>query len=421
MPPSTDTPEDPGIPLPSEALLRSYALWGDQPWEAPEVPSPGLLRAWAESRLHHPDLDAQIAASVNCERTLPLLDLLEAEESLLVPEASPVLPAPAPEYGRPDPLPQPGQLWSTRSAVEQRLDGVSATRWTFDPVPVLLVCCPLEFPDGDRVWRAVAVSPSGNWPEFCRVADDVEIHAGAAGHWVAHLWLEYPLSECQLSQMVGRISNDLLSHLAELGAGRPEGDPLEFEDAGASLLSDDALRECDRLMARCAFLPMTADARRASREWMEELWETIDLVPQEALETSCLQVERQVLLPQAGGIAANTSQAVIFRGSAKAFAAALASGSPDLPTATSVDLLLLRDDPSGDTSEPVAQWDLTSLHLAGATNFIVLDPAGRKMLAHGRVRDDIATVTGRFFRSLREARERSSKWLLVVCQPPAGE
>lgn len=266
----TESPQPDSNPSFSPQALRSVELWQD-PFEAPDVPPVDMLRDWLAGKRFEPWLEAQIRGSVNCQRALAALDDEEEVQEdvsqelldrlLSIPVQAPLPPA-ASRARIPGP-PVVGELRATRGRVEQFRQGVDTWTQTFSPVPVLLLSGPHDR-GLDRVWRAVAATEALEWPAEWRSEEDIPVQDSAGDQWIAHLWLEYPVSDSQLAGSLGAVDEPTCSRLYQLGAARPEGDAPDLSE---EVLESEALLMRDRLLARCAFLPMTADARLAQWEF----------------------------------------------------------------------------------------------------------------------------------------------------------
>ena len=400
----------------SPAYARSLELWPD-PFDAPEVPSPGILHAWKQGGIRDADLSAQIAGSVDCGRALLVAELLEPES----PEVAGVLPALRPEG--PAQHPKPGELWTTRRAVEAFVDDVPhCRRWTFSPVSVLLLNGP-HAGDDDRLWRAVAVSSL--WPEDERNASDIPVEAAGAT-FIAHRWLEYPVSESQLHACIGTVSGETLASLEK-------AEPVIPEESV----------EIARLLAKCAFLPATADARRLQREWWTEQAELLGLayepvssgdrqsVPARRLFRSTRPVEVKV----ADAIAARvplpartpgsmTSVALVLRGHLRSFTRGdIASQLDQASPPSSSGILLEPSEKTAFSGPAFAQWDVSALHLPAQIPtllFVVLSPTRREILATGHVRNGIATATDCDWVACQPVIDRWEEWVLLVFAPPVA-
>lgn len=418
---SKPTPASQSSPRFSREYVASLEYWPD-PWEAPEVPPPALLSAWEEGTVTDADLDAQVGESINCMRALQLLALGFMEEGVGdLGLHLPVLRAEGPAT-----TPQAGQLWTTRSAVEAFADGVPyRRRWTFDPVSVLLLSGP-AVTENDRIWRVAVITPEGNWPEEWRGSRDRSVVAhlgGEAAAYVAHLWLEYPVSESQLHATFGEVAPGTLQAVWTA----PEG------EAGSAEEDEEGRMARERLLARASFLPMTADARRATREWWQGQWDLLGLVAVETGESVAAgrwhfhaetppaeAVRKQIHLVLAH--AAHTpgilaSQAIAMQGRPEDLAREdVPSLLQQLKRAVSAPILLQPGETTAFSGLGFAQWDVAALDLPGDCShpFVVLSPGLDRILAVGRVIDGVASAPGCDWEECKKVCDRWSDWVLVV-------
>lgn len=276
-------------PATTEALLlEAIRLWSE-PDEAPEVPPETVLRRFlAAPETLTPDLVEQIRRSINCARALERLRRATVAEpaafdAAFLARLRQAMPAagsraasgsPADAAGAPPvdgPRPAAAQIWTTGSRVEHWSGERFGWRWTFRPPTVVLVDDGREMPWDDTVFRAVPLTPEPLWPSHMVAEDEVTLAVPGAGTFVAHLWLNYPVSACQLAACLGTLPEREREVLDVGLAAVAEGLPLMPADrAGAPLdprFDSDTLLERERLHACAAWLPATADSRR---EW----WET---------------------------------------------------------------------------------------------------------------------------------------------------
>ena len=432
--PATDELASDGL---AALFERSAGLW-ESPWDAPEVPPRARLRAWLDGEALEPHLVQQITESPNALAALDelrlatplpqtvtarLLDRLREIEKAAAPAAPPTASSPKVLM----PACQPGSLCRTRGQVE--IGSAELTlRQTFDPVPVLLISGPHER-GYDCVWRAVAISPAGSWPQDLRTPQDVEI-ADTAGHaWVAHLDMEYPVSQDQLHAAFAEVASPVLARLQELGAGWPEGAAPESE-----ALATQVQLARERLLARCAFLPMTADARRLRAEWWQE---QVDLLQQAEVEAVAPANRRSGVTQMTRALPARLHEEL----SHLALAARDASGWSDphtsqaivLPNAVDLMRRRLREElllkgsntiqadlpPSEDTAlagSAFAQWNVASLGVDRSRTlpFVVVSPDRHAILATGLVRGGVATALSCDWSAAEPLLDQLRDWLLVI-------
>ena len=401
----------------SPAYARSLELWPD-PFDASEVPPPGILHAWKQGGIRDADLSAQIGGSVDCGRALLVAELLEPESPE---DDAGVLPALRPEG--PAQNPKPGELWTTRRAVEAFVDGVPhCRRWTFSPVSVLLLNGP-HAAANDRVWRAIAVSSL--WPEDERNASDIPVEAAGAT-FIAHRWLEYPVSESQLHACIGIVSGETLASLEK-------AEPVMPEESV----------EIARLLARCAFLPATADARRLLLDWQAEQAELLGLAyepvasgeRQPAVGRRIFHTTRRIETAVSEVVAAHlplaartpgsmTSVALVLRGHLRSFTREdIASQLDQACPSASSNILLEPSEKTAFAGPAFAQWDVSALHLPAQMPtllFVVLSPTRREILATGHVRNGIATAVDCDWEACQPVIERWEEWVLLVFAPPVA-
>ncbi|MBT3191070.1 MAG: hypothetical protein HN341_00795 [Verrucomicrobia bacterium] len=271
-------------------VREAIRLWPDAS-EAPEVPTESTLRQFlASPEKLDPDLVDQIQGSVNCARVLEKLrqqpvssePLSSKEMSFLAQlrarSSRPQVNGHEPRHSAPDGAliaavcPAFGQVWTTRSRVEACwIGGRMVSRWTYQPQSVVLVSAGQDVPWDDTIFRASPVSPRELWGDDILADDELVFRFPTGDELVAHLWLGYPVSACQLAACIGTLPEEEQERL-ELGlAATEENLPLAPED-GAGLPLDplrdvEALLARERLQVRAGWLPATADARR---EWWEE-------------------------------------------------------------------------------------------------------------------------------------------------------
>lgn len=273
-----------------QACRESIRLWPN-PEAAPDVPPENVLRRFLEAPDDlAPDLAEQIRRSPNCRRALDRLAVSESdggadavldaefcqklretlvdsvkqqadkdgEQSVTEPKASF---APA-EFG---------QIWTTRSEVEIWDGERLGRRWTFSPPSVLVVRQAREMPWDDSVLRVVPVTPSALWPEEWIADDEMSPRLPGVDSFVAHLWLNYPMSRCQLAGYLGVLPEEGIEALRLGLAALDEGLPIPPDEQGGLPLDPiwdaDVILERERLHTRAAWLSATADARRL---WYED-------------------------------------------------------------------------------------------------------------------------------------------------------
>lgn len=257
----------------SRALLHSLRLWSD-PWEAPEVPDPQTLQLYLDAPTQLPPfLRKQIGNSFNCQRALDLLRAdSEQPDSPEEVEWSGIFDSIATAMsGRPENAVRVtvesqskvdfidswavGDIVSTQSLVEHWDGDQMSQRQTYKPCVVLLKRRCGDHPWNDTVFRAVPCSPLDFWPGSCRCEDETLLDLGPHGRWVAHNWLEYPVSAAQLAQRVCSMSFQEIENAPAF----PFNPDLDEPDAPGRL-------ERERLLAIASFLGSTAHARRLQWE-----------------------------------------------------------------------------------------------------------------------------------------------------------
>ncbi len=256
------------------------ALWlWPNPEDAPEVPALDVLRRFASDPAQvDPDLRSQILESINCHRILARWQ--EESPGGLMENGD----EPLPGYNLPDRVPHSssgpslppkgnrcfGELWNTRTDVEIFDSEGFQKRRTAQPPLVLLASAPQSMPWADEIVRAVVASPVELWPEEMLADDEMVLTVEGMGRFVAHFWLNYPLSVSQLSVCRGALTPEDLENFEAGLQAFEEGLPIS-PDLGGGLPLDarqdsDVLRERERLHAFAAYLAYTADAFRA---WWE--------------------------------------------------------------------------------------------------------------------------------------------------------
>jgi hypothetical protein len=406
-------------PSPAPGLADSLLLWPD-PFDDPAVPPEPLLLGCLAAAQLDPDLDQQLAASISAQRASQLLYLtqeaLHPEEDAQRPGAPP-LPEPRPRS--PDGPVSVAQAYTTRRAVEifARAEDLGQRRWTFQPVPVLLVSGPHQPHPLDTLYRAVPLTAADLWPEQWRSPWDVPITTEKAGSYVAHLDLEYPVSVTQLHLPFDTVPVADMERLAERGAGWPEGDALPADPQ----LDEEATLERARLLARCSWLPMTADARR-------EQWEMyLDGVSAlKAAATAVPQTQRLVIT----GAALEDELALAARGVGVATSHAILVNEPpggavgmslgrQMAFAGPGTRVTAETSPSHErfTQAIFAEWDVSNLLPSPhQPRFFCVLNAAKELVATGLVRDSRAQAFG----CEREVAEASlnewQDWCLVIFQ-----
>lgn len=274
-------------------LSEAIRLW-PHPDEAPEVPPESVLRSFlADPGSVDADLAEQIRSSPNCARILESLrrqpePAFRSEHTVFFDqlrritsgagtkrsETNAIAPCEAPRRkGK-----RFGTVWTTRGAVELWTGERMARRFTYRPLTVVIVQEASEMPWDDTLYRAIPLTPALVWPDDWLASDELRLSLPGVDRFAAHLWLEYPVSGCQLDRCLGQLPtcecDNLKVGLAALG----EGLPLTPDEGGGGLLDPERdteiLLERERLHACAAWLAATADARR---EW----WETLNESPVE--------------------------------------------------------------------------------------------------------------------------------------------
>ncbi len=264
---------------------RLRALWGD-PFAAPDMPPRTLLRQWLQTppAEREPWLTAQISSHPLgpdaysllvlepllppapplpplSEKTRALMDQAWAERDRTPRKAAPTPPA----------APARGVLCRSTETLEYFDPDrpLMQERRTWQPPDIILTAGPWA-EEGGPLWRAVVATPAALWPDGLREPDDLPVTTTSGDEWIAHLWLEYPVSEAQIAAALAALDGDSLVALEQAGTALPDGLPLEDPEAEAT--RDPIIQqERDRLMARASFLSATADARRARAEWEVEV------------------------------------------------------------------------------------------------------------------------------------------------------
>ncbi|HMO50098.1 MAG TPA: hypothetical protein PKE26_05195 [Kiritimatiellia bacterium] len=280
----------------SDAARTDYAescrLWPD-PFIAPDVPSRDILHQFrVDPSTLPPDLAEQIVRSVNCRRALAQLapdpvetftpasangglpiESLNAIQRATASTGNQGVPTAEPMFDDKSRI-APGQLWTTSTEVKQFSDDRICTRWIYQPPSVLIVSRPLNVPGDDTICRAVAVSPADLWTEDMIDEDEIRLEGPNGSRWVAHLWLNYPVSTIQLSVCMGALDQTNHDRLLFGLQAHAEGLPLTPSEGGGVPLDPEwdveTLIERDRLISRCSWLSATADASWASHEARQE-------------------------------------------------------------------------------------------------------------------------------------------------------
>ena len=257
------------------ALQRAFRLWPD-PWEAPEVPPRDMLQLYQQGVQNLPPefrtwLPGQIRGSVNCQRALEELRAESKSEHLLhsflspvaevapvelsghisesispVDTTSPKADAPAVPAAMVEPAPD--QVWTTQPRVAHFNGRGMESRYTWQPVNVLLVEAQ-SVGHRETLWRAIPCTPLWVWGEENVGGDEAVIEVADKGEYVAHFTLEFPVHSLQLYSCVG-VAKD-----AELMAGQAQTTP-------------ELALEREQLLDRATWLTATADARL---RWYESL------------------------------------------------------------------------------------------------------------------------------------------------------
>ena len=266
-----------------QSLDQAMRLWPD-PYEAPEVPSKAILRKFLLDPVKlEKDLVDQIKGSINCTRALEQLrrpaeyaskpdwmtDELAANLKHTLANGQPAKkskPTADASFGHRE----FGQIWHSCSEVERWTGSEIAHRWTFRPLDVILVSSAIDMPWDDTIFRAVAVSHAELWPSDMQADDEITITLPDGGRFVVHLWLDYPISACQLAHRIGTLANTECTRLKIGTTAIEEGLALAPRD-GAGLPLDPVqdratMQARQRLHACASWLSATADARR---KWAE--------------------------------------------------------------------------------------------------------------------------------------------------------
>ena len=278
-------------------LTDAIRLWPD-PFDAPDVPDRETLGAYLDNPTGaDPDLAEQLRESVNARRALealrvergdhPASDLLEsiplgqvdAEpdwgaltarlNALLPQQKGTLLP---PRFSEADRFlqPQPGQVWLTTDAVQVWQEGRLVRRRT-NEVPLALITESADrMENGDDVARGVAVSPAAHWPDGWIASDEIRVTTDRQDPYVAHVWLEYPISRRQLLRPLAVLDEASLENLLVAVRARQQGLPLtEDERCGRTLdarADAPVLLERERLAVRASWLGATAQSLRLAAE-----------------------------------------------------------------------------------------------------------------------------------------------------------
>lgn len=390
-------------------IRNSLELWPD-PFEAPDVPGRETLRLYLESpSLLAEGLFAQISESIHCQRALEFLaegdEVPEREDTWLTTAAhdiiahqstsTPITESP-PASPIPDRFPEPGLLFSTKSEVDF-WDGEKLTiRRTYHPLTVLILTPEITLPWKDAIFRAVACTPADFWPQDWRAEDEILISTSDGREYIAHLWLEYPVSLSQLEGLIGELSDIPLQEDGSL-------DLTSFSSAGESLhplLDASIFLERDRLHERAAFLGATAQARRLAHEAgaspnESPLEELLTEVSEQMGQERWLQTVAEYEAEPPFLLAAQTQEpmtrvSVIELAELEKWAAQLeAREVKESEPHTQIGAKLI-DPPQPDPDFPgkgYILWELTSM-VRGCRDFAVIDKKTGTIIGSGKLRDN---------------------------------
>jgi len=443
-----------------QLLSDSHRLWPN-PWGAPEVPPASILQRYATGLLaSHDPLSRQIQESPNCARALRLLEIGKEDDPLTGLVRSPwsgehpglpfdSLPARRRGFtaalrmdlqGRPEDAPDIiGQVWTTSGAVELADSEIISERQTWMPHPVLVID-EVRHTDNDYFCRAVACSPVSLWPEDWLGPDEILVALRDGSPWIAHLWLEYPVSTSQLQGLVGSLNEESAENLQVAVGARKQGLPLTSEEnAGPPLQSEDdeILLERERLHKIAAWLCGTADARRVAWEFLSETGRRMGFnITRRPTEFGIGVATRYHYHPSipitptvrarvAEGMALTaktpgelSSQALLIHGRPERLVES-AGLPPGQASTRSAKILLEPSETTAFSGPAFAQWDVSELVPASysAYQMIVLSPTLDAILANGYVRDGIASALGCDWEECRKTIDRWEDWVLLIFDP----
>lgn len=251
-------------------LMESINLWPD-PSEAPEVPPYDLLKKYLNDPSSiEDDLADQIDNSPNCRRALERIrqesnDPISGEAISFFNELRSIMSESGVKKTKKcfapinnNPTFRFGSAWTTRSEVKMRVGNDIVKRWTFMPMDVILLDNGVEI-GSDKIYRAVAISKFELWKDNV-AEDEVIIKIPKMGLYVAHLWLNYPVSEEQLFHNLGELSS--VEKKAFKNACKQYGNDEDVIGAGQKypLLDYELRQERKRLHQKASWLSACADA-----------------------------------------------------------------------------------------------------------------------------------------------------------------
>ncbi len=318
-----------------QKLSEAIRLW-PRPDEAPEVPPEAVLHRFLNDPASiEPDLAAQIRSSPNCARALETLrrqpEVKAGKQTFRFFEQLRTISAAAKTDDRPGSVPwaasgqrdsavaepgglytaptkatrQVGSVWTTRKNVEIWTGAKMAHRFTYRPLTVALVQEAREMPWDDTLYRAIPLTPTLVWPNDWLASDELQLNLPGVDRFAAHLWLEYPVSGCQLDRCLGQLPESERENLEFGLTAYREGLPLPPDEGGGRTLEPEQdteiLLERERLHACAAWLAATADARR---EWWESRPEGSVTMPKRTCFTFPREYVREQALAAATPIAA---------------------------------------------------------------------------------------------------------------------
>lgn len=401
------------------ALRASERLW-PEPALAPEVPPEAELEKYISVgplAFRPVWLRQQIEESAACQRALedlrlrhrlsaraPVKSALEAAGFRI--SGGPASSALSPRKDQTG-LILLGDLRRSSGQVFIFSEGIRKVRQTFRPLLVAPVAGPfLEVEQ--EFWRVVVCTPAELWPEEHFADDEILVRSLAGCDYVAHLWLEYPMSVVQIADKVGEITSGGLDNLFLARAVRDEGIPLGFDPMPDRLTVDhdeqepliagcrldpvaDAAIFCERQqLHECAgWLSATLDTHIEREVWQMTGWYTANETVQES--THSVRAERAWdLCIEAGATISggDSSQCLEWIGPLNTFHILLV-GPPSLLACRNFRAAcLLAPEPDGEDGQACrAQWSLSAefSHLVGR-RFAVFCPSDGRLLGSGNVR-----------------------------------
>ena len=274
-------------------IKESERLW-PHPFEAPDVPLRADLRLYTSGESDK-NLNFQIENSIHCLRALTELEKEECQNNDAFPNytdegLSKTLSLVSSTKEKPNaPIeiqknshkqeginPRSMEIWRTKDSIPVQHQNQTYKLKIKNPHMVLLLDNPKEseFIEGERIFRAIAVTVENDYSQDLMGMDEIEIRQESGEVLAAHLFLSYPVSIEQLDSKHGRIDPNEYEKLNIGLIAEEKGLNLMPAD-GAGVGPDDEFNEIfqlerERLIESTSYLSYYADYNLSKYENFEQ-------------------------------------------------------------------------------------------------------------------------------------------------------